>query len=343
MEPKIKLKRNEYNMLDSSFATVLFIILQNLFLILYKMLPENFRALPIIFIVASFGIELVFALTGLSVAGIRDVNFAKASKLDKKINFPIVLMCFAIAFVSIYGFNAFSNYFLIMLKSFGYTESLSNIEITTFPTYLLYLGLVGLVPAVFEEICFRGTICAGLSKSNKHLAVWLSAIVFMLMHGGPEQTIHQLILGVIFGYIFIYTENLWITILIHFFNNGIAVTVMYISNLAGADGAASEEATNMSALSWVISIAFSLVVAGIAVMLIYFLVKAIKKQLIKIESKNVSSDAPQGNISTEGDIVSNQKEKVKDSNLPITIVLFILGISYLIVQWIAALLEGLGM
>lgn len=343
MEQKNMIKRSEYNNLDSAYATVLFIILQSLFLVLYRALPESFRAIPIVFIFASFGIELVFALTGLTVAGTRNVDFAKASKLDKKINIPVVLMCFLIAFLSIYGFSSFSNYFLMLLKSVGYTESLSNIEITTFPMYLLYLGLIGLAPAVFEEICFRGTICAGLKKQNKHLAVWLSAIIFMLMHGGPEQTIHQFILGVIFGYIFIYTENLWITILIHFFNNAIAVTAMYASYLINGPETASEEIVQLPLASWIMNIMFSLIMAVGAAVLIYFLVKAIKNQLTKISNNKTNEIDGQAENEDVELATANGNTKVKESNGAISIILFIVGISYLVLEWIAALMAGFGM
>jgi len=231
---QFRLKREKYDVYDAGFVTVLFVVLQNLFLSLYHFLPSNLKAIPIIGIIASFGIEFMFGLAGLLTSKIRNVDFFRASKLNKKINWPIVGFCALIAIVSIYGFNSLSNYFIMMLETIGYKTSLSNIVIDNIFSYVMYVVLIGVVPAVFEEICFRGTICAGLESKNKHLAVFVSAFLFMIMHGGPEQTIHQFILGVVFGYIFVYTGNLWITILIHFFNNTIAVTLMYIQSFMSA-------------------------------------------------------------------------------------------------------------
>ena len=299
----IRLKRDYFDVYDSSIATTLFVVLQNVFLVLYSLLPEGLRIISIVSMIASFLLEFTFALAGYLTARIRNVDFFKASKLNKKVNWKVALWCLLIAIICIFSFSSFSNVFIALLESAGYTPALSNMSIPNFGTYLFYLFMICVVPAVFEEICFRGTICAGLEKQNKHLAVFVSAFLFMIMHGGPEQTIHQFILGVIFGYIFVYTGNLWVTILIHFFNNAIAVTVMYIEtiSLSGVtSGDIQGEATEvaLTPLTTIATLVIGIIMAVVACLLIKVIVEQINKQLNKIENQN----------SNNGDVLIAQQE-----------------------------------
>ncbi len=350
---KFRLKREKYDVFDSGLATILFVILQNLFLLLYGALPSSIKGIAIVGILASFGIELMFALAGYLTSAIRGVDFFSASKLNKKINWKIVGITLLIALISIFGFNALSNYFIMFLESVGYKTSLSNIAIGNFPTYLLYLFLVAVVPAVFEEICFRGTICAGLIKTNKHLAVWVSALIFMLMHGGPEQTIHQFILGVIFGYVFVYTGNLWVTILIHFFNNAIAVTMMYMQTLMmnGAEnvGEVTEEVVGFAGLSGVeivTTVMTACLTAVSAGVLIFCLTKSLITQCKELEQKKEKILAENGEIveaSTEECVADEFVQTIKQSNNIAPIVMIVVSSAWLIFEWVMALISGFGL
>ena len=349
MNNQFRLKRENFDIIDSSMTCMLFVVLESLFLLLFYALPVEFRAIPVVGLFASFGLEFMFALAGFLTSSIRGVSFFKATKLNKKINWKIVGFTFLIAIIAVYGFSSLSNYFIMGLEELGYKTSLSNIAIPNVFSYLLYLVLVCAVPAVFEEICFRGCICAGLESKNKHFAVWFSAFIFMIMHGGPEQTIHQLILGVIFGYIFVYTQNLWVTILIHFFNNAVAVTMMFIQSLAQVEGASGDVAAvgfgDATTLQILLSAMSGLIMAVTAGVLIYFLTKAIKKQLSKSDpeievqaEQNVSENNEQD---SESNIALQNIEKSKNrTNNIIASILFALAIGYMAYEWIIELIKG---
>lgn len=79
---------------------------------------------------------------------------------------------------------------------------------------------VCLMPALFEELIFRGLILQGLaSKFKPFFAIFLSSLAFSLMHMSPAQTIHQFLLGMALGYIVLATKSIWSGTLLHFFNN----------------------------------------------------------------------------------------------------------------------------
>jgi membrane protease YdiL (CAAX protease family) len=96
-------------------------------------------------------------------------------------------------------------------------------------TYLLNLILIGILPAICEELMFRGAIQRTLGRifSNPHVAIWLSAFVFSAIHLQFYGFLPRFLLGAGFGYIYFWTKSLWYSIFAHFLNNTYAVTAAW--------------------------------------------------------------------------------------------------------------------
>ncbi len=92
--------------------------------------------------------------------------------------------------------------------------------------YLGNIVFIGVFAAVAEEVFFRGVLQQLLTKlfKNKHTGVWMTAFIFSLMHLQFYGFLPRIILGAILGYLFAYSKNLWIPILVHFLNNVMVVT-----------------------------------------------------------------------------------------------------------------------
>ena len=91
---------------------------------------------------------------------------------------------------------------------------------------LLNIGLMALLPALAEELSFRGTLQQILG--NKQIALWATAIVFSAIHMQFYGFVPRMLMGAMFGYIFVWSGTLWIPIVMHFTNNGLAVIAYYI-------------------------------------------------------------------------------------------------------------------
>lgn len=97
---------------------------------------------------------------------------------------------------------------------------------------LFNLLLVALVPAVGEELLFRGgfmQIFYRLFKENIHAAIIVSAILFSLMHLHYYNFIGIIIMGVIFGYLYYWSGNIMVSIWAHFINNSMVVLFSYLT------------------------------------------------------------------------------------------------------------------
>ncbi len=93
----------------------------------------------------------------------------------------------------------------------------------------LFLNLVvmAVLPAIAEEFYFRGSLMHIVQRmvQNNHLTVWITAIVFSAIHLQFYGFFPRLMLGVFFGYMLVWTQNIWIPVLGHFINNA-SVTIM---------------------------------------------------------------------------------------------------------------------
>jgi sodium transport system permease protein len=80
------------------------------------------------------------------------------------------------------------------------------------------------VPAVCEEIAFRGFILTGFQRSGRTwLAIVMSSLAFGIMHMIPQQVFNAALLGLVLGLVAVHTRSLIPCILFHFVFNSLAV------------------------------------------------------------------------------------------------------------------------
>ena len=89
---------------------------------------------------------------------------------------------------------------------------------------------VALLPAVAEEYVFRGCVARSFARKGYVFAVFMSALLFAIMHGNPLQLVHQFLLGAVCALLFFSTRSLWPPIILHFLNNAIALVLGYLQN-----------------------------------------------------------------------------------------------------------------
>lgn len=89
-----------------------------------------------------------------------------------------------------------------------------------------------LIMAIFtglaEELFFRGALQRLLESRpmTLHLAVWLAAGIFSLMHGQPIGFVPRMLLGALFGYAAVWSGSLWTAVACHAVNNALAVITL---------------------------------------------------------------------------------------------------------------------
>lgn len=92
--------------------------------------------------------------------------------------------------------------------------------------------VIAFIPAIGEELLFRGVLQRIFTDwtKNKHVAIWITAVLFSALHFQFYGFMPRAILGAMFGYLLIWSGNLWLPIIAHFINNATAVIAYYLYN-----------------------------------------------------------------------------------------------------------------
>lgn len=95
--------------------------------------------------------------------------------------------------------------------------------------FIINLFLIALVPAVSEELFFRGALQNVLMpRSGKpHVAIIITSLFFALIHLKYSHFLPIFGMSVVFGYVYYYTQNILYVMLLHFFNNGLILVMYY--------------------------------------------------------------------------------------------------------------------
>lgn len=91
--------------------------------------------------------------------------------------------------------------------------------------------LMALVPALCEEVFFRGALQRLLYAISRHkwIAIIITSVLFGLVHNSIYNFLPIFIASIILGYVYFETGSLWISILLHFIYNLAQVVVVHIS------------------------------------------------------------------------------------------------------------------
>lgn len=95
---------------------------------------------------------------------------------------------------------------------------------------LLVIVLAALLPAVGEELAFRGVLQNLMVRStrNVHAGIWIAAALFSFYHMQFFGFVPRLLLGALFGYMMVWSGSVWVAMAAHFTNNLLTVVLYYL-------------------------------------------------------------------------------------------------------------------
>lgn len=125
---------------------------------------------------------------------------------------------------------------------------------------LFNLLVMAVIPAIGEELLFRGIIMRFIHKRTRNIgfSIFLSATVFALFHAQPYTLFSILGMGMLLGYIYYYTGSLWVSMIAHFVNNGLQIFLQYLANI----GIISKDMEQMESFPVAVLVVSSLIAVG---------------------------------------------------------------------------------
>jgi len=189
----------------------------------------------------------LFIVPAIVYALVAEKGFKSFYTFNKKISLPIIVMGSLIIVLAL----PLVNYLGDMNKNIVLPESMKAIENwmqqtellaeemikvfladTSFVQLMVNLLMIAVIPAIGEELIFRGILLKSLNKmiSNIHVAALVSAIIFSAVHMQFYGFLPRMVLGLVLAYLFIWSGSIWVPIIAHFANNAMAVMVAYLHN-----------------------------------------------------------------------------------------------------------------
>lgn len=214
----------------------------------------------IVYSLISFAVGIVAGLAYFIISGVGSLNSTAIDNFIRNNVYIISLIADIIFVICLFvkrgsikecRFKNISkkDYLYIALLSFGlavilgilvallmqifpsYNEVAKTISSSTDSIFSL-ISIIVLIP-ICEEIIFRGVIFGYLKKRyNLVVSLIIQALAFAFMHGNIVQGIYTFILGLVLGIIYIYTNSLYGSMLMHIIYNLLGSVVL--SKLYGA-------------------------------------------------------------------------------------------------------------
>lgn len=186
----------------------------------------------------------MFIVPPFIIALLVSKNVSRYLFLDQKTRLATALLATFIIIVSLPAIN-----FLAQINShLSLPEFLSGIEnwmknseeqakvitekfliMNSTPDLLVNLLVIAVIPAVGEELLFRGVLQGIFGKLTKniHWGIIITAFLFAALHMQFYGLLPRMAMGILFGYLLIWSGSLWVPIIAHLVNNGMAVITKY--------------------------------------------------------------------------------------------------------------------
>lgn len=193
------------------------------------------------------------------------------SRITQKISAKQALLIPVISLVCIMAFMPIATGFIKLIEILTKTTPSNSIKIgSEWWEVLISIIFVSILPAIGEELLFRGAVARGLKRKNYLFAIIISGLMFSIFHGNASQTVHQFLIGMVFAYLYFVTGSLWASIIAHFCNNAFAIILDVIMANTGANEAFVKISVGGQ-------IAIYVVMCIIGLIALYFLLRLIMK------------------------------------------------------------------
>lgn len=181
---------------------------------------------------------VAFLVPGLLFAYLTHPEPATYLGLKQKPRFTQLLLALLVIFCSLPLVGALSEWnstWPISKSLRDLEESLGEqtkrlLDMPDIGSMFINLFMLALLPAVAEEVLFRGVVQRIMTQMVKNgwVAAIITGVIFSVIHFQFLGFMPRFLLGFLMGAIYFVTGNLWLSIAGHFLNNGLQVVLVYL-------------------------------------------------------------------------------------------------------------------
>ncbi len=156
-------------------------------------------------------------------------NYYKDMGFTRKLSILQIVGLIAIALALVAGSTPIAQWVADFFLKLGFKQNaLTAIRLDSVGKLIIALIFMAVIPALAEEMLYRGFIARAFKKKSFKFAIFMSAFAFAIMHGSPLQLVHQFVLGIVLCMVYFITGSIYAPIIIHFINNAVALVGNFI-------------------------------------------------------------------------------------------------------------------
>ena len=156
------------------------------------------------------------------------INFRQIT-LTEKAGGVYILLGLLLSVGMFFGLGFANNVIAQVLAKLGLKTNGISLSINGFGEFVVYCITFALLPAVFEELFFRGILLKSLSNAGKVSAVLLTSLSFALYHCSAVQFLYQFLFGIAFAVLAICSKSTIPCVITHFVNNFVVLLLTYLN------------------------------------------------------------------------------------------------------------------
>jgi uncharacterized protein len=205
--------------------------------------PQSVAMLKFLQIISQLGMMIIPALLAAWFFSKQPAQYVHAEKTGNGINYLLVMVMMLAA-------SPFINYLVELNSHLQLPTFLAELEtqmrnmeeeaaritevflnMKTGKDLWINLLMIGVLPAIGEELLFRGVLQRLLREitGNVHVSILITSVLFSAIHMQFFGFVPRMLLGLLFGYLLYWSGSIWLPIMAHFVNNASAVIFSYLA------------------------------------------------------------------------------------------------------------------
>lgn len=201
---------------------------------------------------------LPFTLLPVAVYALRHGGVSEGLRLNPMPLLPTATVIL-LALVCVYAASAVDSLWVMLLNLIGLHEPPTTVAADTSAGLTMQIIGTAAIPAVCEELMFRGMVFSAFERRGTRSAIWISAALFALTHWNPFGLPAYFMVGAISAFIVYALDSLYAGMLFHTVYNTAILVIMYM--IAGRGDVPVEETGALSA----ISVALDIIMVGVMI------------------------------------------------------------------------------
>lgn len=219
---------------------------------------------------------LPFVLLPAIVYMLKKHGLSDAVRLNPMPVFPIFSVAL-LAVISTFFSGILTALWSGLLGLIGVSPDVGTIIPTTARELMFSVIIAAAMPAVCEELLFRGFVLSAWESRGTKYAVIISAMLFALMHGNIYGLPAYIFVGLISGYLVFATDSVYVGMVYHTVYNTACLVINYMTFQEPIAEDAAAAVAGMDTLSMVISMGLELVLGGFMIVMTLLTLKMRRK------------------------------------------------------------------